>query len=410
MSPYVVELDIRSPIFLPIKERGVLPEPTYYGCRKGYWVVQREKDAYGTERPVGFFLIVELEASDRGTAEDKALGAGLRFCQVVTAYSGSPLALPRLNRLAEVSESEGLIEQFNYYYYLDGVDAQPRAGLLGYGLEKWLSSFGGLDEGTVHRLELAARWYGTSVGAQDSLDGYLAVWIGLESVGPAFSKSVHDGIETTCIICAYPKGEVKDDRGKAGIEHAIRERAPELLHSKTFKQLQKIRDVIAHGTAPAPSVRSDAAKFLPDLQLCLIFAIQQTVRPEDRNLGSGRALARDFKVYPEARAGVKPEAELVLHQPYYEGWLTLERTYSNGTSYVKGDGQYILRGRPGVESEAKVPAGELPIKLNLTFVYFSRLGRVFEDIESDPGLQAVQEVPWWTTPLSTAQERYLSGG
>ncbi len=63
---------------------------------------------------------------------------------------------------------------------------------------------------------------GISEGGQDPLDGYLAVWIGLESVGPAFGTRMHEhGPKLSCNICGNQAG-INRDKGEAGMEHAIR--------------------------------------------------------------------------------------------------------------------------------------------------------------------------------------------
>jgi hypothetical protein len=228
MDRYVAEIAIPAPVHMPLGERKVLGNPGYYGCRRAHWRIDSGLDNNSTPRPLGICLTPELEAINLEAAEDAALDVGLRFSQVLAAYSGSPLQTPKLKRIGRIGGSEGLFEQFNYYY-LDGPDALPRVMLRPYDLEKLLSWFGGLDELTAYRLELAARWYGISVGAQDPLDSYLAAWIGLESVGPALGTRVHQfGPKVSCQVCNNKPGKDRN-KGKAGIEHSIKAAAPELL-------------------------------------------------------------------------------------------------------------------------------------------------------------------------------------
>ena len=221
MDRYVADLFLPAAGYMPTKIRKALDKPGYYGCRRGYWEIYCESDKLGTPRPLGIRLTAEFEAADLESAEDSALQVGLRFTQVLVTYSDSPLQSPRLKRVGRIGPSDGLFEQYDYYY-LDGPDALPRVLLREQDLERLLSWFGKFGQPTVENLELAARWYGMSVGAQDPLDGYLAVWIGLENVGPSLSARMHpDGPKAACSVCSNQVGANRK-RGEAGIEHAIK--------------------------------------------------------------------------------------------------------------------------------------------------------------------------------------------
>ena len=111
MDRYVTEIALPAPVFMSLDERKKLNEPGYYGCRRAYWAIDSEMDELGTPQPIGIRLTAELEAVDLESAEDAALQIGLRFSQVLAAYSGSPLLSPRLKRLGRVGESDGLFEQ-----------------------------------------------------------------------------------------------------------------------------------------------------------------------------------------------------------------------------------------------------------------------------------------------------------
>ena len=406
LSRYVAELYLPAPVYMPVRERKTLGTPEYYGCRRGYWSIYSKRDPRDTLEPLGLRLIAELDAHNVEAAEDRSIGlVALRFAQIVAAYSGSPLSTPRLVRLGRVGESDGLLEQFDYYY-LQGARSLPRVMLRPDGLEKLLSWFGGLVQPDLSRLELAARWYGTSLGAQDALDGYLSVWIGLESVGPILDKRVHkSGPKVRCGICANPSG-IDRIRGDAGIEHAIQETTHELLEGRSLKDLKDIRHSIVHTLKPAASLRSEAEGLLPDLQLSLIFAILTAARPEDSAPGSGKAiLPRDFRPYPDARHRILSEVELVNHKPFFGEWLQVERTFHNEQSRLEEDGGYIWGARIGARIQGEVPAGSP--ELLREYVIFQRLGRSWESRESDEN--QIQEVPWRTTPISPAWKRYLSG-
>ena len=407
MYRYVTEIALPAPVYMRLDERKALGEPEYYGCRKAYWAIYSEMDDLGTPRPLGIRLIAELEAVNLESAEDTALQVGLRFSQVLATYSGSPLQSPRLNRLGRIGDSGGLFQQYDYYY-LEGPDALPRVLLRPHGLERLLSWFGRLDEPTVYRLELAARWYGMSVGAQDPLDAFLAVWIGLESVGAVFGTRVHEkGPKVSCNICGNQAG-INRDRGEAGIEHAIKEVTPELLAGRSLMDLKRLRSDIAHGLKPAQPLRLEAEKSLPDLQLALIFAILTRARPETSAPRSGRAiLPRNFKIYPDARSGILSEMELINHKPFFGEWLDVQRRLSNQRSRLESDGNYIWGARTGIGVEGRVPTGSPELKRE--YVIFERMGRLWEDLESDEEHPAIPVVPWRATTLSSAWEHYLTG-
>ena len=99
MDRYVTEITLPAAVFMLPDERMALNEPGYYGCRRAYWAIYSEMDDLGIPRPLGIRLTAELEALNLEAAEDTALQVGLRFSQVLAAYSGSPLLPPRLKRL-----------------------------------------------------------------------------------------------------------------------------------------------------------------------------------------------------------------------------------------------------------------------------------------------------------------------
>lgn len=402
---YVAELDIPAPVYMPAVQRKELGNPEYFGCLRAYWYVYFDTDSNGTKRPLGIRLTAEIEASGREEAEDKALNAGLRFAEVAAAYSGSPLWNPSLNRLGRVGASDGLLDQYNYYY-LEGVEAYPRALLRPYDLERLLLWFSTSDQRTADRLSLAARWYGTSVGAEDPLDGYLSVWIGFESVGPTLGTRVHSfGPKASCKVCGNKAG-IKRNNGEAGIEHAVKETAPELLDGRSLTDLKELRNQIAHGLSPASSLRPIVREFLPDLQLGLIFAILTVARPETSAPRSGRAiLPRDFRPYPDARAMLRSAVELVNHRPFFGGWVQVKRRFIDSRSRVEADGNYVWGAKTGIETVAIIPNGAPA--LEKSYVIFERRGRSWED-QSESDLPSIPVVPWRATPISPAWRRYLS--
>ena len=392
---------------MPPRERKALGEASYYGCRKAYWKIDSEPDGNGSQRPLGICLTAELDADDLEAAEDAALDVGLRFSQVLAAYSGSPLPQPKLKRVGRIGTSEGLYEQFDYYY-LEGPDSLPRVKLGADYLERLLSWFGSLDDSTANRLELAARWYGISVGAQDPLDGYLAIWIGLESVGPAFGTRMHpNGSKAYCHVCRNEQG-IDRDRGKSGIVHAIMATAPELFEDHTFEELKEIRDFIAHGIKPAGALRIEAKSSLADLQLALQFSLINTVRPESSAHILGKAiLPRNYDVYPEGRASVRSQVELIYHRPFYGEWLDVSRNDDQQQSRVESDGNYVWGAQTRIKAGGKFES-DSP-ELVREYVIFDRMGRSWQNLDNDDSeFPSIPVVSWRVTNISLAWQRYLS--
>ena len=406
MDRFVVDLYLPEPLHMRLGVRRALNEyqAAYLGCRRGYWENRWEMDELGITRPVGVRLVVEFEATNIEDAEDKALMVGLRFGQVVTVYAGSPLSVPRLERVARVGPREGVFEQYNYYY-VEGPDALPQVQLLPDELERLLSWFAVLNERVHERLELAARWYGMSVGAQDPLDGYLSVWIGLESMGPVLNERVHpEGQRAACVVCGNQPG--RRDRGEAGIQHAIKQVAPELLEGRDLQDLANVRNDIAHGLEAAGSLRISADQLLADLQLALIFGIITAARPTTSAPGSGKAiLPRDFKVYPDARNSVRSEVELVFHKPYFGEWIEVDRIFEDMRSRVEADGAYIWGAQTRIASKTTV--AEAP-QMTREYVIFERLGRRWTEVSIDDAHPSIPVVPWRIRPLSPAWQRYVS--
>lgn len=408
---YVAEIFIPAPVYMPERTHLQLGKPEYYGCKRGYWQIHFETDDQGTPRPLGFSLTVELTANDRVAAEDAALTTGLRFAQVSSTYSGSPLVTPRLLRIAQVGDKGGVIEQHDYYY-LEGPEALPRAMLRTHELEKLLLWFGDLAEGIRDRIELSARWYGMSVAAQDPLDGYLSAWIGLESGGPPLSAAVHlSGLKARCGICRNEPGGVRK-KGDAGIIHAIKAVAPELLSSRTLQDLRDLRNKIAHGYEPGYSVRPEAQEILPDLQLSLLFTILTAVRPDTTASRSGKALLpRDFKIYPDARHSSRSTVELTHHQPFYGKWIEIEREFPVVKTRLEANGNYVWGASTRVKQNATVPMGATAPKRE--YVIFERMGRNWENLwenidDPDSELNEIPVIPWRTIKMTAAWSHYMS--
>ena len=110
------------------------------------------------------------------------------MADLVARYTGSPYSHPTLRKLARVGPANGILEQNNYYYLEDSerirqIELKPDQ------LQNLMVRFAQLDPAILQQLELAIRWYSISImSPKDSLDGNLAAWIGLESIGPKTMK------------------------------------------------------------------------------------------------------------------------------------------------------------------------------------------------------------------------------
>ncbi|MBI4329406.1 MAG: hypothetical protein HY685_06040 [Chloroflexi bacterium] len=353
-------------------------------------------------------MIIQFASSDREAAEDEALAAGIRLSEVVSLYSGSPLNPPRLNKLARVGFSEGIWEQHEYFY-LSELDRLPQIKVNVMDFEKLLDWFACLQPGEAYHSELAARWYGMAVGATDPLDGYLAAWIGLESIGPVIDKRFHqNGPKAACKTCSNQPGKDRD-RGSAGIEHVVRLVAPEILSSRSMSNLATIRHQIAHGRAPADELRNAASQLVPDLILVLGVAVLTGTRPQEYKPGSGKAaLPRDYEMRPDARASLRSSIELANYRPYYDEWIPVERQFVDEYSRIEADGQYIW-GAKRVRVKWKFPSP--PPELLQEYIQFDRHGRQWTRMLGDGPEQPppAPSGPWRTRPISDAWKRHLIG-
>ena len=257
-------------------------------------------------------------------------------------------------------------------------------------------------------IELAVRWYGMSVGSSDPLDGYLAAWIGLESVGPTLNHLYHTaGPKAPCTTCGNVAGEDRD-RKIAGIEHMIRVTADELLDHRTMEDLENLRHDIVHALRPADKLRPISENLLPNVQLVLGVGILTALKPAPTSdVGWSAMLPRDYEVRPDARATLYSSVELVDHQSYSDGWIRAERTITEERSRCEPDGNYVWGG--GVRVRWKVTLPTEAAQPKQQYVQFERSGRKLEVVRPAFGhskLPQVEEAPWRDRSIPQAWERY----
>ena len=305
---YVIEVFIPAATYEKPKFVEVLPEPQYLGAVRGYWKVHFEQDHLNTERSMGLMVIAQITGTSREVAENKSIALGEKMANLVALYAGSPYNRPLLRRLARIGSGGGILEQ-NVYYYLEERERLRQIQLKPEQLQTLLTRFGQLDATILQQLVLATRWGWLSIlTPNDSMDSYLAAWIGLESIGPYLNSLYHDsGVKAACMVCGNEAGKDRD-RKLAGIEHIIRLVAPEALIGRVLEDILRIRNEIAHGLKPAEELRTASNQLLPDLHVSLLSGILT---------GGGRGmepiitltsyLPRDSQVRPDARGDLTPK-------------------------------------------------------------------------------------------------------
>ena len=348
-------------------------------------------------------VTVEYPASSREDAEDKALELGEKLGQLASFYGGSTGHSPILKRLGRIGPHEGLLEQ-NEYYYLDDRDRLRQIEVKPYEFQKLLQRLGELPDGSRQGLELATRWYVISVSSDNSLDGYLAAWVGFKAVGTMLSSIYHEnGPRAPCSLCGNPAG-VDRDRKLAGIDHMVRRSAPELLDGRTVFDLTNIRNDIAHCLKPADQMRAITDHLLQDLQLSLAVGILTGAgRGGDHYQTFSSFLPGEYEVRPDARATITLGEEYFKYQPYYGQWLGLEREFVNERSRMKDDGGYVWGAGTRIRWKMEEPA---PSDRVSEYVMFFRDGMVYENIVADEADgSAVPVIPWRDRPIPLSWQR-----
>ncbi|MCH8973623.1 MAG: hypothetical protein IH869_00970 [Chloroflexi bacterium] len=401
MGLYVGEIRLPTASYQPLNLRSELPSAEYFGATRGYWEISTEADEFGGFQPNGVRLTVELTADDFESAEDALLRGGNRLAAFLSVHTGSPLEAARLQRVAAVDAGGSLLEQRDYYYE-EAPGSWPRAPMNPGQLETLVLRVAAKEATGRDPIELAMRWYGIAVGARDSLDSYLATWIGLEALGSQLDQRFHpDGSRAPCELCGNVPGE-KRDRTLAGILHIVSLVAPEVVEGRPIEGLAQVRHDIVHSLKAADECREVALSVVADLLLCLGVAVLTVARPDGGEQGAMRAaVPREFDVRPAAMAWLRAPNGLPDHRPYLGSWVKMRRERSGGASRIEPSGQYVVGYKPGVEYEAKKPRGaDDPTH---GYVEFPRRGMVLT-FKSEP---APEQRPWRDWPVSLAWQRLV---
>jgi hypothetical protein len=393
--------------------RRVLSDPTQWGANRGYWKIFKEEDKLGVPVTKGFVLTLGINARNREEAEDLALVAGARFGEIARFYAGSPFEPAYLTKLAKLGPSEGVLEQYDYFYFEQGGQL-TRHYLRESAFEMLLDRLPELGPEILDRATLAVHWYNTAVTAPDPLDQYLAIWIGLESIGPVISKKFHrDGTRSPCETCQNPAGEDRDSM-IAGIHHMAMARAKELLGQATIREMEKIRHDIVHALNGAQNIREQIDGLLPDLLLVLASAILTAFRPESDEVGTtggGRWTVLgppDHEKRPDGRSTISSTAELSAHKPFFGSWISVDISLSDEIAREEPDGLYVRGSGVAFECFFEIPKGQpMPER---EYVWFRRNGINFEDppgVELPEGQVRARVVDWRTEQPTPGMLRLL---
>ena len=212
MTLYVAEINIPIACHMPTNTRCEIENPAYFGIKRGYWRIALRPDAIGNDRPSGVDAVIEVTADSAELAEDAVLSAGKILTLFFSVFSGQPPVPPHLSQLAEIGPSRGIIEQRRYYYedrhyVLTTMEMTPWkfASLLRRVTEKC--------QKTRALLEMAIRWYSICLTADDPLDSYLAIWIGLEALAKPLAELYHpEGYTKSCQKCDKASKGIKKAR------------------------------------------------------------------------------------------------------------------------------------------------------------------------------------------------------
>ena len=277
-------------------------------------------------------------------------------------------------------------------------------------LNAFLENFAATEGGRRERLERAVRWYSTSIGHHSPIDAYPAAWIGLECIGAILGDYYHTvGVKAPCTVCKNVAGEWHNS-GQAGLEHLLRQYAPELLQDRTFSDLRNLRNDMAHGLKSVDIMETTCRELLPDVQLSLaVGALVARDGPSTRQAdpyGWRGAFPRDYAVHPDARVATLAEQPLPDHRPLYGGWIEVRRTFENEASRVVEDGIYERTADVRLGSSMNVPTGSP--NPQRTYELFERTGisLTLADIEDAAG-SPLPQLQWRTPPLSAAWRRQL---
>lgn len=405
---FVVGMFIETAGYMPVDARHALESPAFFGVKRGYWQVALRKDEIGNDRPDGIDVTIELSANSTEQAEDTALIAGQTLSTLFSAYLGSPLTVAHLSRLAEVGKCGGILEQ-RTYAYLDRVASWGRVKIDSIDFNSLVRRIASQSPKRREALELAIRWYGICLAAEDPIDKFLASWIGLEALGPLLDYRFHPkGPKAPCTICQNKAG-INRDRKRAGLSHLFGLVVPKMLEERTFQDVEGIRDDIAHAARVTGElrrigeVREEASVLVEDLSACLTRGLLTLVSPGGAKAGLlNSALPRNYTIQPDSMVSIISDVELVQHRPWLGEWIDVNNQREEMFSRIDDSGEYISGYYPRITYQAS-HAGVEP---NLTWDYVMFDRRSYEiEFKNDAPIPEVRQ--WRDRAVSPAWQRVI---
>ena len=408
---YVAQLLIPMQVLGTPSARHEIEAKKFFGIAKGYWEVAFDTDDLGTDRPTGIRATVELPAEDRESAENHMLQFAGRFATLLGFHFGSPEYPPRLERLAMVGDYGGVVEQSEYIYQADSFRF-GRVGIRSSLIAQLSSRMGALDEELQDRVERSQRWYRSSISSDDPLDAYVAAWIGFECIGPRLNDKFHPkGPNQECEVCT--EAESGRNRDQATFEHIAAQVAPEILHAKTWADLEALRGAIVHGHRTADELRIEVRSLLKDFQLVVstgILSMMARGVEHPTMLGAWPAyLPRVTENRPDRRFWIRYEQELTDVEPFLGGWAELSWEWVNARSELKPDGSYTWGAGIRVSWHAKSKTGP-GVEAERGCETYARFGTTWTDrpdLYVGEGQSPCDEIVWHGEQVPASWQRIV---
>ena len=340
-KPYIAELRIPTFFYRDKEVRESLDSPEYYGIKEGYWVLRSH--AIQPEGPPDphFTLIIGFDQTTLKDAENHALKVGSTFSSLVSGYSGQPVAMPVLDRIALTDSKGNLVSQAKYLY---GHKSQMLAEFnpdIQYQFQRYLQHHSSFDNKNGFRLRTAVNWYGISMSANDPAVGVVAAWTGLEYVGPLLFDKYHPkdegntkyNVNNPCNICGYEgnskrfdSGRKNFNRGFAGIQHAFqllrqgninRSISDELIVGLSAEAARDLRGAVVHGLEgkDGGTLEQRCEETHPHLMHVLNASILNVMGPSIHSWIAGH-----YEIHPDYRSSLKFREALPM-SPYCGEWV-----------------------------------------------------------------------------------------
>ena len=86
----------------------------------------------------------------------------------------------------------------------------------------------------------------------------------------------------------------------------------------------------------------------------------------------------------------------------FGGWFEIERKFDGERTRLGQDGNYVWGAKTLIKVTPPIPT------LKREYVIFDRLGRSWENLDTEPSLSQISVIPWRETPVTPAWARYQS--